>query len=79
MSQHFSVPEKNGTSKPRPKSRRETKGVLFVRNLPAAVKNKFASVCRLHEDKMQDVIEALMRLYNSKPECVLHYIRRRKK
>lgn len=74
----FVVPEKPGDAPPR-KDNRPTKGILFVRGLTASVKNKFAGTCRTHGDTMTSVLEALMRLYNSKPEVVLHYLRRPKK
>lgn len=78
---HFTV--KVGKSSDRlprdERDHRNSKGVLYIRNLPAAVKTRFAANCRLHEDSMQDVIQALMRLYNHNPDCILKHLPRRNK
>jgi hypothetical protein len=50
--------------------RMKTKSCLFFRSLSPQVKNMFKKVSVGRGDTMQDVIEALMRLYIKKPEIV---------
>ena len=49
---------------------RPTKGVLYLRGIPSAVKTLFKSVCVRRGDNMTDVIAALMHLYVEKPDVV---------
>jgi ATP-dependent Clp protease ATP-binding subunit ClpA len=43
---------------------------LYVRRVPEDVKNRFVKTVRGRGDTIQQVIETLMRMYNSNPEKV---------
>lgn len=43
-------------------------GVLYIRNLPRALKDKFKSLCVLRGDQMEDVIASLVHTYIESPE-----------
>lgn len=56
-----------------------TRAVLFIRNLPTAVKTAFKSTCARRGDPMVLVTEALMRLYAAQPELIEPYLRKMRK
>ena len=53
-----------------PRHTRPTKGVLYVRTIPSAVKSLFKGVCARRGDDMGTVIASLMQLYIKDPNCV---------
>lgn len=51
--------------------KRKNKGrIIYIRNLTPGVKNLFKAVCSRRGDTIQDVVEALLRLYTKNPELV---------
>jgi len=60
--------------KPKP---RNTKGVLYFRNVSPYTKSLFKSTAYRRGDNMNDVVEALMALYVKDPSIVK--VKRRKK
>lgn len=51
-----------------------TKNALYFRNLDPHVKHQFKSVCVRRGECMQDVVEALMRVYITNPNTTPHTV-----
>lgn len=58
---------------------RNSKGVLFLRNLPAGVKMLFKSVVVRRGDTMERVVAELLRKYIDDPQCVDRWARKRER
>lgn len=55
--------------------KQNTKNVLYFRNLNPHIKHQFKTTCIRRGDTMQDVVEALMRIYIDKPEVANNILR----
>lgn len=59
-----------------PKTAR-TRGVLYLRNIPAVVKNLFKATAVRRQEYMEDVVCELMRKYIEDPGCVARWKKKR--
>ena len=54
---------------------RNTKGVLYFRGIPNSLKSEFKRACHNKNLSMQDVCEALLRLFVNHPRRVTSFIK----
>lgn len=58
---------------------RSSKGVLFLRNLPAGIKMLFKSVVVRRGDTMERVVAELLQKYIDDPACIEKWAKRRER
>jgi tRNA uridine 5-carbamoylmethylation protein Kti12 len=58
---------------------RRTKGVLYLRKLPAALKLEFKATTARRQETMEEVINELIRKYVADPGCVTKWRKKREK
>lgn len=56
---------------------RKTRGVLYLRNLPAGLKLAFRATVVRRQETMEDVIQELIRKYVTDPACVARWKKKR--